>query len=150
MDFQFSASRSLHCQTSIGFARATEPTVSNATTSNDLIAMISLLIGYTTGRAVAAADLPGRESRGVERTRVVAPVASCVIAWTLKRKLCCPNAVPATTGIAVFLGRYNGVVFGVDSLRFPGAFNLSPAGRIARIVYEIRQLPGLEGMKSAA
>jgi len=34
---------------------------------------------------------------------------------------------------------------GVDPPRFPAVFPPKPAGQIARIVYEIRQLAGLEG-----
>ena len=44
----------------------------------------------------------------------------------------------------------DGVDRGVDSPRLPIVFPLKPAGQIARIVYEIRQLAGLEGITSVA
>jgi hypothetical protein len=52
--------------------------------------------------------------------------------------------------IAVFFGWNHGVDRGVDSPRFPAVLSLKPAGQIARIVYEIRQLAGLEGTTSVA
>ena len=45
-------------------------------------------------------------------------------------------------------GGVRGVDCGVASPRCPAVLTLKPAGQIARIVYEIRQLAGLEGITS--